>query len=98
MNARNWHRLLRNLFSVVPTDPGTDGIFSWLPKALRKAAHKVWLSPQVHDELDTWRWVIMSLHKRAMHFWELTPPPPIVKVPMTGVGLVQKAYFLVRRG
>jgi hypothetical protein len=71
-----WQILCGNLRSIAPMLPGGMGLFSCLHVPLKGSRNSIRLTPAVHDELDDWRLLLVSLHDRPTHICEIIPDFP----------------------
>ncbi|CAJ1941882.1 unnamed protein product, partial [Cylindrotheca closterium] len=80
ISAKNWHRLLGELRSMVIGIPGARGLFSPLQEAFRTETpdHRLRLNAMVHQFLDDFRQLSTTLGDRPTRIAELIPQDPSV--------------------
>ncbi|CAJ1946536.1 unnamed protein product [Cylindrotheca closterium] len=80
ISAKNWHRLLGELRSMVIGIPGARGLFSPLQEAFRTKTpdHRLLLNAMVHQFLDDFRQLSKTLFDRPTRIAELIPQDPSV--------------------
>ena len=76
-SKKRWHKLLGTLCSTISTIPGAAGMLTRLQHALKTMkGRRINLSTLVHEELNVWRHLVISLAAIPMHLQEIRPNPP----------------------
>jgi len=75
-SVRKQDNLLGGLRHISPVIPSGMGYFSHLQAALQKRGQQVALKESVHDKLEDWETLVLSLRNQPTHLTEIVPGAP----------------------